>query len=125
MPQETHYLRSVAGLTLKNNIRSYYPAISQSVLDYVKQCCLEHIGEEVIGKTIGLVIAAIMDRGQVHNWPHGLQVLLEKLDDPSTIVVEVRKEGDMDLWLVASESGYLTHVYSSGIERFDFSPTGV
>ncbi|KAI8342075.1 armadillo-type protein [Chlamydoabsidia padenii] len=88
MPQETHYLRSVAGLTLKNNIRSFYPTIPPHVIDYVKQCSLEHLGEEVIGKTIGLVISAIMTRGQVHNWPQGLQVLLQKLDDPSPIVVE-------------------------------------
>lgn len=110
MPQETHYLRSVAGLTLKNNIRSYYPAIDQSVLDYVKQCCLEHIGEEVIGKTIGLVIAAIMDRGQVHNWPHGLQVLLEKLDDPSTIVVEVRTLEE-ETRITARYARYLTYTF--------------
>jgi transportin-1 len=91
MPQESQYLRSVAGLTLKNNIRSYYPTIAPPVLDHVKQLCLQHIGDEDIGKNVGLVISAIMYRGQVHNWPEGLQALLEKLDNPSTTVVEVRQ----------------------------------
>ncbi|ORZ08387.1 armadillo-type protein [Absidia repens] len=88
MPQESQYLRSVAGLTLKNNIRSYYPTIAGNVMDHVKGLCLQHIGDEDIGKTIGLVISAIMSRGQVHNWPQGLQSLLEKLGDPSATVVE-------------------------------------
>ncbi|KAI8092910.1 armadillo-type protein [Halteromyces radiatus] len=88
MPQEPQYNRAVAGLTLKNNIRSYYPSFPAPVADYIKECCLQHLGDEEIGKTVSLVIAAIMARGQVQNWPHGLQVLLEKLDDPSPVMVD-------------------------------------
>ncbi|CAO3616120.1 unnamed protein product [Cunninghamella echinulata] len=88
MKQENQYIRSVAGLTLKNNIRSYYPSIPSEVIDYVKECCIQNIGNEEVGKPVSLVIAAIMARGQVHNWAPCLQVLMEKLDDPNPTVVE-------------------------------------
>lgn len=89
MPQEEQYIRSVAGLTLKNNIRSHFPTIAPEVIEYVKECCLLHIGDSVIGKPVSLVIAAIVARGNIQNWPQVLQVLLEKLDDPNPVLVEV------------------------------------
>ncbi|SAM01459.1 hypothetical protein [Absidia glauca] len=88
MTDQDEYIRSVAGLTLKNNIKTYYDTIPPTVLDYVKTNCLEHIGDPDVSKSVGLVVAAIMSRGQVQNWPHGLQVLIEKLDDPSPLVVQ-------------------------------------
>ncbi|KAI8339859.1 armadillo-type protein [Chlamydoabsidia padenii] len=88
MTDQSEYVRSVAGLTLKNNIRSHYPTISPGVLDYVKEKCLQHLGDPSVSKTVGLVISAIMLRGQIQRWPQGLQVLMEKLDDPSPTVVE-------------------------------------
>lgn len=91
MPQEDPYVRSVAGLTLKNNIRSYLPNIDPQVIDYVKTCCIQCIGDEKVGKPVGLVIAAIVSIASIQNWPQILQVLLEKLDDPNPIAVEVLK----------------------------------
>jgi transportin-1 len=91
MPQEDQYIRSVAGLTLKNNIRSYYPTIAPQVLEYVKECCLQHVGDNEVGKAVSLVIAAIVQRGQIQNWPQAIQVLLEKLDSPNPVVVEVEQ----------------------------------
>ncbi|GAA5797479.1 armadillo-type protein [Helicostylum pulchrum] len=88
MPQEDQYIRSVAGLTLKNNIRSHFPTIPAEVLAYVKDCCLVHIGDSGVGKPVSLVIAAIVARGNIQNWPQVLQVLLEKLDDPNPVLVE-------------------------------------
>ncbi|CAO0801605.1 unnamed protein product [Mucor circinelloides] len=88
MPQEDQYIRSVAGLTLKNNIRSHYPNISPQVLEYVKECCLQHIGDAAVGKPVSLVIASIVARGNIQNWPQVLQVLLEKLDDSNPTMVE-------------------------------------
>ncbi|CEP13027.1 hypothetical protein [Parasitella parasitica] len=88
MPQEDQYIRSVAGLTLKNNIRSYYATIQPEVLDYVKECCLAHIGDTAVGKPVSLVIASIVQSGNIQNWPQVLQVLLEKLDDSNPTIVE-------------------------------------
>ena len=89
MPQEDQYVRSVAGLTLKNNIRAHFHNIPPPVIEYVKECSLQHISDESVGKAVGIVIAAIVERGQVHNWFQALEVLMQKLDDPNTIVVEV------------------------------------
>lgn len=89
MPQEDQYIRSVAGLTLKNNIRSHFATIQPNVLEYVKECCIQHIGDAGVGKPVSLVIAAIVSRGNIQQWPQILQVLLEKLDDPSPVMVEV------------------------------------
>lgn len=94
MPQEDQYIRSVAGLTLKNNIRSHYPNISPQVLEYVKECCLQHIGDAAVGKSVSTVIASIVARGNIQNWPQVLQVLLEKLDDssnPTMVEVTIQK----------------------------------
>lgn len=95
MPQEDQYVRSVAGLTLKNNIRGHFKDIPVSVIDFIKGCTLEHIGDQEIGKAVGIVIAAIVERGGVQHWLHALEVLMAKLDDPNPIVVEVcRKKMD-------------------------------
>ncbi|KAI9313772.1 armadillo-type protein [Dichotomocladium elegans] len=88
MPQEDQYVRSVAGLTLKNNIRAHFPALPAQVIEYIKECCLQHIGDPDIGKAVGIVIAAIVERGQIQNWTQALQVLMQKLDDPNTVVIE-------------------------------------
>ncbi|CDH53126.1 transportin-1 isoform 2 [Lichtheimia corymbifera JMRC:FSU:9682] len=88
MPQEDQYVRSVAGLTLKNNIRGHYQNIPTEVIDYIKGCTLEHIGDPEIGKAVGIVIAAIVEHGRVHNWLQALEVLMAKLDDPNPVVVE-------------------------------------
>ncbi|KAI8373588.1 armadillo-type protein [Choanephora cucurbitarum] len=88
MPQEDQYIRSVAGLTLKNNIRSYFPTIQPQVLDYIKECCIQHIGDPGVGKSISFVISSIVSRGSIQQWPQILQVLLEKLEDPNPVMVE-------------------------------------
>jgi hypothetical protein len=90
MPAEDQYIRSVAGLTLKNNVRSHFPTIQPQVLDYVKECCIQHIGDQQVGKAVGLVIAAIVSTGKIQNWPQILQVLLEKIDEQNPTVLKVR-----------------------------------
>ncbi|KAI9283036.1 armadillo-type protein [Umbelopsis sp. AD052] len=90
MPQEDAYTRTLAGLNLKNNIRTYFNTIPPPVMDYVKECCVQHIGEpdSSVRKAVGLVITAIVTRGQVHNWPQILQILMEKLDSGDTNLIE-------------------------------------
>lgn len=91
MPQEDAYTRTLAGLNLKNNIRTYFNTIPPPVMAYVKECCVQHIGEPdaSVRKAVGLVITAIVTRGQVHNWPQILQILMEKLDSSDADLVEV------------------------------------
>ncbi|KAF7724699.1 hypothetical protein EC973_000807 [Apophysomyces ossiformis] len=117
MPQEDQYIRSVAGLTLKNNIRSYFPTIPQPVLDYVKECCLQHIGDADVGKAVSMVIASIIARGQIRNWPQALQFLLEKLDDPNPTVVE---NAISTLQKVCEDSSRDLDTKIDGVEPLDF-----
>ncbi|ORY98161.1 armadillo-type protein [Syncephalastrum racemosum] len=93
MPNEESYTRAIAGLTLKNNIRSFFNSMPLPVLDYVKACCAHALDapdpDLNVRKSIGSVITAIVTRGQAHNWPDILQRLVHKLDDPNPIVVEM------------------------------------
>ncbi|KAI9485129.1 armadillo-type protein [Zychaea mexicana] len=93
MPQVESYPRAIAGHLLKNNIRSYFNNIPLPVLDHVKHCCTEALNtpdvDVDVRRTIASSIAAIVTRGQAHNWPHILQVLVEKLDSPDPVTVEM------------------------------------
>ena len=93
MPQIDSYPRAIAGHLLKNNIRSYFNTIPLQVLDHVKLCCAEALNNPDpdldVRRTIASSIAAIVTRGQTHNWPQILQVLVEKLDSPDSVTIEV------------------------------------
>ena len=63
-----------------------------NVLDYVKQCCIDIIEspQPSIAKTVSSVIAAIVRRGQVHNWTQVILLLIEKLNaQQPTIILHV------------------------------------
>ncbi|KAG2237769.1 hypothetical protein INT48_009708, partial [Thamnidium elegans] len=77
--------RMIAGLQLKNSIKNHFNTIPLRVLDYIKQLCTDVINfpdESCICKTVSSVIAAIISRGQVHNWSSMILLLIEKLQDP-------------------------------------------
>ncbi|KAI9469089.1 MAG: armadillo-type protein [Benjaminiella poitrasii] len=87
-------IRRIAGLQLKNNIKNNFNIIPLSVLDYVKQCCIDtlHSSEQQpasICKTVSSVIASIVSSGQAHNWLEVIILLVEKLDNPNQIISEV------------------------------------
>lgn len=85
--------RMVAGLQLKNSIKNHFNTIPLRVLDYIKQLCTDVVNfpdESCICKTVSSVIAAILCRGQVHNWSSMILLLIEKLQDP--VVLEVKKK---------------------------------
>lgn len=96
MPQEDPYTRAIAGIHLKNNIRSFFNSMPLVVLDYIKQCCIEALDcpdpAPSVRRTVGTVITAIVTRGQAHNWVEILHVLVAKLDSTDPVVVEVREK---------------------------------
>ncbi|KAL0080071.1 armadillo-type protein [Phycomyces blakesleeanus] len=93
MQNEDVYTRVIAGLTLKNNIRSHFNAIPLYVLEHVKMCCTISLQspepDEGVRKAIGSVITALVTRGQVHNWPEILEILINQLDSPNYIAVQM------------------------------------
>ncbi|KAL9559161.1 hypothetical protein MBANPS3_000565 [Mucor bainieri] len=82
--------RRVAGLQLKNNVQNNFNSIPLSVLDYVKQCCVDivEMPQPSIAKTVSSVIAVIVRRGQVHNWMQVILLLIEKLnaEQPASVL---------------------------------------
>ncbi|KAG2202751.1 hypothetical protein INT47_004775 [Mucor saturninus] len=93
MKEEAMDTRMIAGLQLKNSIKDHFNTIPLNVLEYVKQSCIQLLFQpdlSPINKTVSAVIAAIIGRGQVHNWPQVLMILIEKLTDTQTpLVLEI------------------------------------
>lgn len=98
MPQQEAYTRAIAGLTLKNNIRSVFNDIPLPVLDHVKACCMETLHNPdpdiSVRRTVASVITAIVTRAHPHNcndiFNHLLEVLTNTTDNPIAIEVSIQ-----------------------------------
>jgi transportin-1 len=91
MTQEDVSIRAIAGLVLKNNIRTHYEQIQPVILEYVKQHCLQSISDTdpMVRSTAGIVVTTIVARGGLTAWPQVLPKLMELLDSPQVEAVEV------------------------------------
>lgn len=93
MTHEDGYTRAIAGLTLKNNLLNHFNLMPLVTLNYVKQVSLEALDhpdpDSTVRRAIGSVITAIVVRGQVLNWPESIHTLINKLDSPEPLAVEV------------------------------------
>lgn len=83
--------RSLAGLIVKNNVKSNYHLFPENVKDFVKTECLEAIGDPspLIRATIGILITTIAQKGELVNWPQLLPSLCQLLDSEDYSVCEV------------------------------------
>eukprot|EP00732_Lithocolla_globosa_P001503 Lithocolla_globosa_v1_NODE_763_length_3322_cov_30.849403.p1 type:complete len:909 gc:universal NODE_763_length_3322_cov_30.849403:3268-542(-) len=90
MTQEEEGVRAMAGLLLKNNVRTYYDAFHPQVKEYIKQNCLDSVGDpqRLVRDTIGIVITTIVTRGKLKDWPGLLPGLCQLLDHTDPAVVE-------------------------------------
>jgi hypothetical protein len=93
MTEEDSYTRAIAGLTLKNNILSEFNNLHLSVLAYIKDLVLSSLDKPDLDwdvrKAIDSVITAIVVRGQILNWPSAIDTLVNKLESPDPLAVEV------------------------------------
>lgn len=92
MNTESMDTRMIAGLQLKNSIKEHFNTIPLTVLNYVKQSCIQLLfqpDEPCINKTVSAVITAILSRGQLHNWSHILTILIEGLTHTNVHVLKV------------------------------------
>ncbi|KAJ3360926.1 hypothetical protein HDU91_004216 [Kappamyces sp. JEL0680] len=85
---ERENIRTVAGLTLKNNLKAQWSALDLSILDYCKGCVLSALSDEnsMIRKVAGSIITTCVAGGMIERWPQVLPKLMELLDRPDTIV---------------------------------------
>ncbi|XP_065069170.1 transportin-1-like [Rhopilema esculentum] len=81
--------RSLAGLILKNNVRSNYHRFPAEVREFVKAECLNAIGDPspLIRATIGILVTTIAQK-ELGTWPELLPRLLQLLDSEDFNVCE-------------------------------------
>lgn len=82
--------RSLAGLILKNNVKSNYHKFPAECRQFVKAECLSAIGDPspLIRATIGILITTIAQK-EFGTWPELLPMLLQLLDSEDYNVCEV------------------------------------
>jgi transportin-1 len=87
---EQEATRSLSGLILKNNAKSYYEKFPDEVRSYIKQECLSALGDRspLIRATIGILITTIVTKGTLEQWPAVLQHLYSCLDSPDVDLCE-------------------------------------
>jgi len=83
--------RSLSGLILKNNVRAHFEKFPPEVSTFIKQECLNSIGDPspLIRATIGILITTIVAKGDLRNWPELLPALCQCLDSEDYSVCEV------------------------------------
>ncbi|CAG8578642.1 5696_t:CDS:10 [Ambispora gerdemannii] len=82
MSQEDASTRAIAGLLLKNTIRTYFQTIQPDVLGYVKALTIKGLGDPdtMVRGIVGNVITTIVTRGGISDWPQVITSLMELLD---------------------------------------------
>ncbi|KAI8389249.1 Karyopherin Beta2TRANSPORTIN-Hnrnpm Nls complex [Blakeslea trispora] len=89
-PKSLHLCKS-AGIQLRNNLKNNFNMIPCTVLDYIKQCCIDmlHQPDSDIGKIVSGLIAIIVQKGQLNQWPEIIPLLIERLDSPHPTMIEM------------------------------------
>lgn len=82
MRTEPEYIRTVAGLLLKNHIKEVYSHLPEEVKEYIKQQVLACVGDAAttVRRTVGSIISMIILKGSLKDWPALLPVLIQHLD---------------------------------------------
>ena len=76
---------------MKNNVRAHFEKFPAEVSTFIKQECLNSIGDPsaLIRATIGILITTIVAKGELRNWPELLPALCQCLDSDDYNVCEV------------------------------------
>ncbi|XP_069803808.1 transportin-2 isoform X2 [Dendropsophus ebraccatus] len=82
LKSEDEPTRSLSGLILKNNVKAHYQNFPQPVSEFIKQECLNSIGDSssLIRATIGILITTIASKGELQTWPELLPQLCNLLN---------------------------------------------
>lgn len=88
--QEDEPTRSLSGLILKNNVKTHYSNLVPSVTSFIKQECLQAVGDPspLIRATVGILITTIASKGELNAWPELLPALCGMLDSQDYNVCE-------------------------------------
>ncbi|GJQ67006.1 TNPO1 [Trypoxylus dichotomus] len=88
--QEDEPTRSLSGLILKNNVRTHYNNLVPSVTTFIKQECLQAVGDPspLIRATVGILITTIASKSELQSWPELLPALCNMLDSQDYNICE-------------------------------------
>ncbi|XP_065331678.1 transportin-1 isoform X1 [Cloeon dipterum] len=90
LTSEDEPTRSLSGLILKNNVKSYYHKFPPEVTEFIKQECLSAVGDPspLIRATVGILITTIAYKEELVHWPALLPALCQMLDSHDYNVCE-------------------------------------
>ncbi|KCV73063.1 hypothetical protein H696_00609 [Fonticula alba] len=83
-------LRAIAGLLLKNLIRSKYNTFHPTAKVYIKLQCLRLVGdkEPLVRSTVATIISTLLSIGSIHDWPELLPYLVNMLQTQDMLILE-------------------------------------
>ncbi|KAF2075365.1 hypothetical protein CYY_003341 [Polysphondylium violaceum] len=83
-------IRSVAGLLLKTNIKTYYEKMPREVQAYIKREILPNLSDssQSVRRTIANIITTLIVKSSFKEWPDLLNILLQALDSPNENLVD-------------------------------------
>jgi transportin-1 len=89
LQDQEEYIRTVAGLVLKNNIREYYRQIPEEIRNYMKNEIIQCIGDRMtsIRRTVGTIFTTIIDVTSMKECPGLLQYFLQLLNTSTDVNV--------------------------------------
>jgi transportin-1 len=90
MHDQEEYIRTVAGLVLKNNIREYYKRIPEDIRNYMKNEIIQCLGDSktAIRRTVGTIFTTIIDVTSMKECPNLLQWFIKLLDSQDLNVID-------------------------------------
>ncbi|KAL6423181.1 transportin-1 [Cataglyphis hispanica] len=90
LTSEDEPTRSLSGLILKNNVKTYFHKFLPEVIVFIKQECLSAVGDPspLIRATVGILITTVASKGELTTWPELLPALCQMLDSQDYNVCE-------------------------------------
>ncbi|EGG21199.1 transportin [Cavenderia fasciculata] len=90
LPQLEDYVRNCAGLLLKQNIKSYFPAMPRAVQDYIKREVLPVLADpkQNVRHTVANIVTNLIGKSSFAEWQNLLPDLIGGLDSQDPHVVE-------------------------------------
>jgi len=90
MNDQEEYIRTVAGITLKNNLRRYYKQIPEPIRNYMKNEIIQVISNEKrpIRRAVAMIFTTIIEAASTKECPGLLEFLIQQLDSQDLNMVD-------------------------------------
>eukprot|EP01112_Ceratiomyxa_fruticulosa_P017712 TRINITY_DN5573_c0_g3_i1.p1 TRINITY_DN5573_c0_g3~~TRINITY_DN5573_c0_g3_i1.p1 ORF type:complete len:897 (-),score=174.50 TRINITY_DN5573_c0_g3_i1:289-2979(-) len=87
---ENEFVRTIAGILLKNHIKEYFPRMAPEVQQFIKSEVLGVVGDQfpTIRRAVSSIITTIVYHVGTSGWPNLIPHLISLLDSPELHVVD-------------------------------------